>query len=145
VTTKVITAFVLQYALQYTYVLKRKYVGICMFSHEAYRSYTYTFLGRHQCRINHMAEAAYATGPALLGSRAFGGPALLSSIFFLKFCFLFQRGDQTVRQSGPPKSLELVPQKTRGPKKSTPNVFFLFPVLVFQHGAQRAQGPQKTL
>ena len=42
------------------------------------------YFGHRQCRINHMAEAAYATGPALLGA-----PRLLSSIFseFLFPCF----------------------------------------------------------
>ena len=53
-----------------------------------------------QCRINHMAEAAYATGPALLGA-----PRLLSSISPRIFCSLFHRGARTVRQCGAPKSL----------------------------------------
>jgi uncharacterized membrane protein len=40
-----------------------------------------------QCRINHMAEAAYAAGPALLGPRA---ARLLSSMFseFFVPCFI---------------------------------------------------------
>jgi hypothetical protein len=60
----------------------------------------HTFFRKAVPGINHMAEAAYATGPALLGAPRF------SLLFFsLKFCFLFQRGAQTVRQSGAPKSL----------------------------------------
>ena len=38
------------------------------------------------------------------------------------------------------------PQKTRGPKKSTPNVFFLFPVLVFQRGAPKSpRSPENVI
>ena len=49
-----------------------------------------------------------------------------------------------MRQSGAPNCLS--PQKTRGPKKSTPNVFFLFPVLVFQRGAPKsARSPENVI
>jgi hypothetical protein len=63
-----------------------------------------------QCRINHMAEAAYATGPALLGA-----PRLLSSIFSRIFLFHFSVRDQNsapVRGPKEPKS----PRKREGPK-----------------------------
>ena len=73
-----------------------------------------------QCRINHMAEAAYATGPALLGAPRF---SLL--FFFLKFCFLFKRGAQTVRQSGAPKSLG--PPENSWPQKIDPKRFLFVP------------------
>ena len=103
------------------------------------------YSSRQQCRINHMAEAAYATGPALLGA-----PRLLSSISPRIFCSLFQRGAQTVCQCGAPKSPSppenARPQikfKKRGTRKRGPKRFFLFPVSVFQRGSQRAQGPQK--
>ena len=89
-----------------------------------------------------MAEAAYATGPALLGA-----PRLLSSIFPRIFCSLFHRGAQMVRQCGAPKSLSspenVRPQnlKSEAPKSGAPNGFF---VLCFSAGAQTAQVPQKT-
>ena len=114
-----------------------------------------------QCRINHMAEAAYAMGPALWGAprfwgpRAFGGPALLgaprllSSIFSEFFCSMFQCEIQTVRQCGaikspsPPENARAPKFKKRGPIKLGPNVFCsLFQC--FSAGPQRAQGPQKT-
>jgi hypothetical protein len=92
-----------------------------------------------------MAEAAYATGPALLGAPRFWGPrASLFYFFSWIFCFLFQRGAQTVRQSGAPKSLS--PPENLRPKKSAPNVFFLFPVLVFLRGAPKSpRSPENVI
>ena len=79
-----------------------------------------------QCRINHMAEAAYAAGPALLGA-----PRLLSSIFpriFYSLLAVSVRG----------------PKEPKSPRKREALNAFLYPVSVFQRGHQRAQGPQKT-
>jgi hypothetical protein len=73
-----------------------------------------------------MAEAAYATGLALLGA-----PRLLSSIFSRFFCSLFHRGTQIARQCGAPKSLSspenVRPQnlKSGAPKSGAPNGFFV--------------------
>ena len=99
----------------------------------------------NQCRINHMAEAAYATGPALLGA-----PRLLSSIFSPFFCSMFQCETQTVRQCGalkspsPPENARAPKFKKRGPIKLDPDVFFCSMFQCFSAGPQRAQGPQKT-
>jgi hypothetical protein len=79
-----------------------------------------------------MAEAAYATGPALLGA-----PRLLSSIFFLNFLFpVSARGPNSAQVRGPkePKS----PRKFEAPKNVPKRVFF--PVLVFQRGAPKSPG-----
>ena len=54
------------------------------------RSIIYHLICIIQARINHMAKAAYATGPALLGA-----PRLLFSGFF-KTVFVLQRGAQNV-------------------------------------------------
>ena len=97
-------------------------------------------VGYYQCRIriNHMAEAAYAMSPALLGA-----PRLLSSIFFRIFCSMFQCEIQTVRQCGalkspsPPENARAPKFKKRVPIKLCPNVF-LFPVSVFQRGAPKS-------
>ena len=71
-----------------------------------------------QCRIHHMAEAAYATGPALLF-----------------FCF----------RAGPQRAFRSPPENSR-PQKSTPNVFFLFPVLVFQRSAPKSpRSPENVI
>jgi hypothetical protein len=85
-----------------------------------------------------MAEAAYATGPALLGA-----PRLLSSIFFRIFLFMFYCETQTVRQCGalkspsPPENARAPKSKKRGPIKLGPNVF-LFPVSVFRRRAPKS-------
>ena len=90
-----------------------------------------------QCRINHMAEAAYATGPALLGAPRF------SLLFFSEFfCFLFQRGPQTVRQSGPPKSLS--PPENSRPQKIDPKRFLFVPCFsVSARGPKEPKVPRK--
>ena len=77
-----------------------------------------------QCRINHMAEAAYATGPALLGAPRF------SLLFFSEFFVpCFSAGPmQTMRQCGAPKSPKS-PENVIGPKSAGPQTIFLFPVL----------------
>ena len=97
------------------------------------------FFATRQCRINHMAEAAYATGPALT----------LLYFFSEFFCSMFQCETQTVRQCGalkspsPPENARAPKFKKRGPIKLGPNVFCsLFQC--FSAGSQRAQGPQKT-
>ena len=67
----------------------------------------------NQARINHMAEAAYATGPALLGA-----PRLLFPGFF-KTVFVLQRGAQKVwgqKSAGPNDG------KQRGLPKSRPQI-----------------------
>jgi hypothetical protein len=94
-----------------------------------------------QCRINHMAEAAYATGPALLGA-----PRLLSSISPRIFCSLFQRGAQTVCQCGAPKSPSPpenarpeIKFKKRGTRKRGPKRFF---VPCFSVSAGVPKGPR---
>ena len=82
-----------------------------------------------------MAEAAYATGPALLGAPRF-------SLLF--FCSLFQRGVQTVRQCGASKSPS--PPENSMPQNIGPYVFFLFPVLVFQRGAPKSpRSPENVI
>ena len=49
-----------------------------------------------QCRIDHMAEAAYATGPALLGAPRF------SLLFFSEFfVFCFSAGPKQCARVGP--------------------------------------------
>ena len=95
----------------------------------------YLFLSPIQCRINHMAEAAYATGPALLGA-----PRLLSCIFFLKFLFpVLARGPNSAPVRGP--------KEPKSPRKLElgPNVFCLFPVLVFQRRAPKSPRSSETL
>jgi hypothetical protein len=100
-----------------------------------------------QCRINHMAEAAYATGPALLGAprfwgpRAFGGPALLSSIFSWIFCSLFQRGAQTVHQCGAPKSPSR-PENSRLPKIGPKRFLFVPCFSVSARGPKEPKVPK---
>jgi hypothetical protein len=76
-----------------------------------------------QCRINHMAEAAYATGPALLGA-----PRLLSSIISEFFCSLFQRG--APKNPSPPENVRPQNLKSKAPKSGAQNGFS--PVSVFQ-------------
>jgi hypothetical protein len=90
-----------------------------------------------QCRINHMAEAAYATGPALLGAPRF---SLLAFSEFFVPCF--SAGPKQCASARPQRTQ--VPQKTRGPKKSARPKCFLF-VPCFSAGPQGAQGPRKTL
>ena len=92
-----------------------------------------------QCRINHMAEAAYATGTR------FWGPRACSLVFFTEvFVPCFSAGPKQCASAGPQRAQ--VPQKTRGPKKSAPNVFFLFPVLVFQRGAPKSpRSPENVI
>jgi hypothetical protein len=89
-----------------------------------------------------MAEAAYATGPALLGA-----PRLLSSIFFEFFCSMFQCEIQTVRQCGvlkspsPPENARPQNLKSEAPS-SWAQTFFCSLFQCFSAGPQRAQGPQ---
>ena len=99
-----------------------------------------------QCRINHMAEAAYATGPALLGA-----PRLLSSISPRIFCSLFQRGPQTVCQCGAPKSPSppenARPQikfKKRGTRKRGPKRFFCSLFQCFSGGPKGPKVPKNV-
>jgi hypothetical protein len=96
-----------------------------------------------QCRINHMAEAAYATGPALLGAPRFWGPRASLFYFFSEFFVpCFSAGPKQCASARPQRTQ--VPQKTRGPKKSArPKCFHFVPC--FSAGPQRAQGPRKTL
>ena len=71
--------------------------------------------------------------PALLGAPRY------SLLFFSEFFVpCFSAGPKQCASTGPQRAQ--VPQKTRGPKKSSPNVFFLFPVLVFQRGAPKSPG-----
>jgi hypothetical protein len=93
-----------------------------------------------QCRINHMAEAAYATGPALLGAPRFS--LLLFSEFFVP---CFSAGPmQTIRQCGAPKSPS--PPKNSRPPKIGPKRFHLFLVLVFQRGAPNSpKSPENVI
>ena len=70
-----------------------------------------------QCRINHMAKAAYATGPALLGA-----PRLLSSIFSEFFCSLFQHG--APKNPSPPENVRPQNLKSKAPKSGAQNGFF---------------------
>ena len=93
-----------------------------------------------QCRINHMAEAAYATGPALLRGPRF------SLLFFLSEFFVpcFSAGPKQCTSAMPQRAQ--VAQKTRGPPKSAPYVFFLFLVLVFQCGAPNSpRSPENVI
>ena len=94
-----------------------------------------------QCRFNHMAEAAYATGPAL-----FGGPALTLFYFFRIFLFpVSARGPKEPKSS---RKREAPKSKKRGPKKRGPKRFFalfqcfsVFSVSaysVFQRGAPKS-------
>ena len=85
-----------------------------------------------------LAEAAYATGPALLGA-----PRLLSSIFSEFFCSLFQRG--APKNPSPPENVRPQNLKSEAPKSGAPNGFFpcfsVFSVSaysVFQHGAPKS-------
>ena len=74
-----------------------------------------------QCGINHMAYAAYAAGPALLGA-----PRSLSSILFRIFCFLFQRGAHANSVPVRGRQRAQVPQnvKSEAPKSGGPQTFF---------------------
>jgi hypothetical protein len=90
-----------------------------------------------QCRINHMAEAAYATGPALLGA-----PRFSHLFLFWIFCYLFQRGAQTVRHSGAPKSLS--PPENSRPQKIDPKRFLFVPCFsVSAWGLKEPKVPRK--
>ena len=92
---------------------------------------------QHQCRINHMAEAAYATGP-----RFWGPHASLFYFFSEFFLFLFQRGAQTVRQSGAPKSLS--PPENSRPQKIDPKRFLFVPCFsVSARGPKEPKVPRK--
>ena len=95
-----------------------------------------------------MAEAAYATGPALLGA-----PRLLSSIFFLNFLFpVSARGPNSAPVRGPkePKVLRkrYSPQnlKIEAPKCGAPNDFFVpcFSARSKQLGAPKSPRPPKA-
>jgi hypothetical protein len=66
-----------------------------------------------------MAEAAYATGPALLGA-----PRLLSSIFSEFFCSLFQRRAPIAKNPSPPENVRPQNLKSEAPKSGAQNVFF---------------------
>jgi hypothetical protein len=72
-----------------------------------------------------MAEAAYATGPALLVAPRFS------------LCFLFKRGAQTVRQSGAPKSLS-PPENGSRPQKIDSKRFIFVPCF-----SVSARGPKE--
>jgi hypothetical protein len=86
-----------------------------------------------QCRINHMAEAAYATGPALLGAPRFS---------LLLFCSLFQRGVQTVRQCGASKSPS-PPENSRA-QNIGPKCFLFVPCFsVSARGPKEPKVPRK--
>jgi hypothetical protein len=82
-----------------------------------------------------MAEAAYATGPALLGAAR-----LLSSIFSDFFCSLFQRG--APKNPSPPENVRPQNLKSKAPKSGAQNGFFpCFSVSaysVFQRGAPKS-------
>ena len=84
-----------------------------------------------------MAEAAYATGPALLGA-----PRLLSSIFSEFFVPCFRAGAKQCASAGPQRD----PQKTLGPKiyksgapKNGPQTFFFS---VFNSGPEEPKVPR---
>ena len=88
-----------------------------------------------------MAEAAYATGPAL-----FGGPALTLFYFFRIFLFpVSARGPKepkSSRKREAPKSKKRGPKK-RGPKRFFPlfqcfSVFSVSAYSVFQRGAPKS-------
>jgi hypothetical protein len=93
-----------------------------------------------------MAEAAYATGPALLGA-----PRLLSSISPRIFCPLFHRGAQIVRQCGAPKSLSSPenarPQnlKSEAPKSGAPNGYSPSPTENARPKNLKREGPKSFL
>jgi hypothetical protein len=92
-----------------------------------------------------MAEAAYATGHALLGP-----PRLLSSIFSPFFLFHVSVRDsnsapvRALKSPSPPENARAPKFKKRGPIKLDPDVFFCSMFQCFSAGPQRAQGPQKT-
>jgi hypothetical protein len=80
-----------------------------------------------------MAEAAYATGPALLGAPRF-------SLLF--FCSLIQRGVQTVRQCGASKSPS--PPENSRPQNIGPICFLFVPCFsVSARGAKEPKVPIK--
>ena len=91
-----------------------------------------------------MAEAAYATGPALLGAPRFWGPRARLLFFSEFFCFLFQRGAQTVRQSGAPKSLS--PPENSRPQKFDPKRFLFVPCFsVSARGPKEPRSPENVI
>ena len=106
--------------------------------HWNYQHHTNSSDLKDQCRINHMAEAAYAAGPALC-------PALTLLYFFFDFLVpCFSAGPKQCAECGTPKSPSppenVRPQnlKNEVPKSGAPNVFF--PVSVLQRGAPK--GPR---
>ena len=54
-----------------------------------------------QYRINHMAEAAYAMGPALLGPHASGAPRFSLLFFSEFFVSCFSTGPKQCARAGP--------------------------------------------
>ena len=89
-----------------------------------------------QCRINHMAEAAYAAGPALLGAprRAY------SLLCFPKFLFpVSSRGPNSAPVRGPKESKS--PRKREAPKSGAPNDFF---VLCYSAGPKEPNCPPEN-
>jgi hypothetical protein len=95
-------------------------------------------LGPIQCRINHMAEAAYAAGPTLLVA-----PRPLSSIFSEFFVSCFSAGPKQSASAGPQRAQVHQNFKSEAAKSGASNVFPLFQY--FSAGPQRAQGPQKDV
>ena len=75
----------------------------------------------------------------------FWGPRASLFYFFPEFFVpCFSAGPKQCARAGPQRAQ--VPQKTRSLKKSTPNVFFLFPVLVFQRGAPKSpRSPENVI
>ena len=79
----------------------------------------------------------------------FWGPRASLFYFFSEFfVFCFSAGPKQCARAGPQRAYKS-PRKLEAPK-TTPNVFFLFPVLVFQRGAPKSPrspenviGPQK--
>ena len=71
----------------------------------------------------------------------FWGPR--ASLFYF-FVPCFSAGSKQCASAGPQRAQ--VPLKTRGRKTSVPNVFFLFPVLVFQRGAPKSpRSPENVI
>ena len=140
----VVENFRVRIELKYHQQSKYHHHNLCLVSLNNSLSLLFGEPWSKQCRINHMAEAAYATGPALLGAPRFWGPRAYSLLFFPEFfCSMFQCETQTVRQCGalksssPPENARAPKFKKRGPIKLGPNVF-LFPVSVFQRGAPKS-------
>ena len=80
--------------------------------------------------------------PRFWGPRAFGAPRFSLLFFFLKFCFLFKCGAQTVRQSGAPKSLG--PPENSWPQKIDPKRFLFVPCFsVSARGPKERKVPRK--